>query len=69
MDLAVYLANNSLVSLPSALFEISNLTTLSLRGNELDCLPAAIGELRNLRELHIGGNRIVSKLEDTSSDD
>ncbi|KAK1921774.1 hypothetical protein DB88DRAFT_499170 [Papiliotrema laurentii] len=58
-SLAIYAANNFLTSLPTALFEISNLTLLSLRGNHLQALPAAIGELRNLTDLNISNNRIT----------
>jgi Leucine-rich repeat (LRR) protein len=61
------------VSLPSALFEIHSLTSLTLSesvilahetelmegSNRLTRLPAAIGELHNLKELNIGNNKIV----------
>jgi hypothetical protein len=60
-------------SLPSALFEIHSLTSLTLSesailahgaelmigSNRLTRLPAAIGELHNLKELNIGNNKIV----------
>ncbi|WWC68163.1 uncharacterized protein I206_102086 [Kwoniella pini CBS 10737] len=59
MDIAIYAGQNSLTSLPSALFEISNLTVLSLRGNKLTALPAAIGGLRHLKELNIGLNHLT----------
>ncbi|RXK39188.1 hypothetical protein M231_03545 [Tremella mesenterica] len=58
-DIAIYANKNRLTSLPTALFDITNLTTLSLRHNQLTTLPAAIGELRHLRELNIGNNPIV----------
>jgi Leucine-rich repeat (LRR) protein len=63
-----------MVSLPSALFEIHSLTSLTLSephhgtpqilltctgSNRLTRLPAAIGELQNLKELNIGNNKIV----------
>ncbi|KAL1413269.1 hypothetical protein Q8F55_001024 [Vanrija albida] len=57
-DIGVYASQNLLVSLPSALFDIRNLTVLSLRSNRLESLPAAIGELRNLKELNISNNLI-----------
>ncbi|KAK0547859.1 hypothetical protein OC845_003882 [Tilletia horrida] len=53
------LANNKLIALPSALFQVKNLRVLSLRGNEIRYLPPAIAELVNLKELNIGGNKIV----------
>ncbi|KAK6903496.1 hypothetical protein I203_106999 [Kwoniella mangroviensis CBS 8507] len=59
MDIAIYAGQNSLTSLPSTLFEISNLTVLSLRGNKLTTLPAAIGELRHLKELNISLNHLT----------
>ncbi|WRT64563.1 uncharacterized protein IL334_001495 [Kwoniella shivajii] len=59
MDIGIYAGQNSLTSLPSALFEISNLTVLSLRGNKLTSLPAAIGELRHLKELNVGLNHLT----------
>ncbi|WWC59695.1 uncharacterized protein I303_102257 [Kwoniella dejecticola CBS 10117] len=59
MNIAIYAGQNSLTSLPSALFEISNLTVLSLRGNKLTALPPAIGELRQLKELNIGLNHLT----------
>lgn len=57
-ELKVYLAMNRLTSLPGALFDIANLTVLSLRENKLTELPPAIGKLKNLRELNIAQNRI-----------
>ncbi|OCF44840.1 hypothetical protein I317_01329 [Kwoniella heveanensis CBS 569] len=59
MDIEIYAGQNQLRSLPSALFEISNLTVLSLRGNRLTALPAAIGELQHLKELNISLNQIT----------
>ncbi|KAK0565243.1 hypothetical protein OC861_003855 [Tilletia horrida] len=53
------LANNKLIALPSALFQVENLRVLSLRGNEIRYLPPAIAELVNLKELNIGGNKIT----------
>ncbi|WWC86683.1 uncharacterized protein L201_001560 [Kwoniella dendrophila CBS 6074] len=59
MDIAIFAGQNCLTSLPSALFEVSNLTVLSLRGNKLTALPAAVGELRHLKELNIGTNHLT----------
>ena len=57
--LELYLWDNLLTKLPSALFQLTNLGVLSLRKNQLTRLPAAIGELRHLRELNIGGNALT----------
>ncbi|KAL8984211.1 MAG: hypothetical protein Q9205_001762 [Flavoplaca limonia] len=56
--LQLYLANNALLQLPGQLFNLRNLTVLSLRHNNLTEIPAAIGELVNLRELNISNNRL-----------
>ncbi|KAJ6446962.1 leucine rich repeat domain-containingprotein [Purpureocillium lavendulum] len=57
-ELEMYLAMNRLRSLPGALFDLTHLTILSLRGNKLTELPPAICRLRNLRELNISQNRL-----------
>ncbi|WVR04801.1 hypothetical protein IAU60_001813 [Kwoniella sp. DSM 27419] len=59
MDIEIFAAQNHLTSLPSALFEVTNLTFLTLRGNQIKALPAAIGELRHLKALNIGLNRLT----------
>ncbi|WFD34913.1 hypothetical protein MCUN1_001758 [Malassezia cuniculi] len=56
--LQFYLWDNLLTRLPSALFQVNNLSVLSLRKNNLTSLPHAIGELHNLRELNVGGNKL-----------
>ncbi|WFD00195.1 hypothetical protein MYAM1_002942 [Malassezia yamatoensis] len=58
-QLQCYLWDNQLTRLPSALFQLQNLTVLSLRKNALRSLPSAIGELHNLRELNVGGNQLT----------
>lgn len=55
----LYLWDNALTRLPSALFQVTNLGVLSLRKNQLTHLPAAIGDLRHLRELNVGGNALT----------
>lgn len=54
----LYLWDNHLTRLPSALFQVTNLGVLSLRKNRLTHLPAAIGDLCHLRELNVGGNAL-----------
>jgi Leucine-rich repeat (LRR) protein len=46
-------ANNDIHQLPSALFAVTNMTMLSIRGNKIGRLPAAIGQLVNLKELNV----------------
>ena len=57
-QLQFYLWDNALTHLPSALFQVANMSVLSLRKNRLTRLPPAIGELCNLRELNVGGNSL-----------
>ncbi|KAL6865586.1 hypothetical protein ACO1O0_001680 [Amphichorda felina] len=57
-ELKLYLSQNRLSRLPGALFDLTHLTTLSLRGNQLQKLPPAIGKLCNLQELNISQNRL-----------
>lgn len=52
------LASNALTKLPGALFDVSNLTMLTLRGNNLEELPPAIGKLCNLQSLNVSQNRL-----------
>lgn len=57
-ELEIYLAMNRLRTLPGALFDLTHLSILSLRGNKLTELPPAICKLRNLRELNVSQNRL-----------
>ncbi|WVQ80222.1 hypothetical protein IAT38_002327 [Cryptococcus sp. DSM 104549] len=59
MNVQLYLAQNALTSIPSALFEVTNLTVLSLRNNGLTSLPAAIGHLVNLKSLNVAINKLT----------
>ncbi|KAH7077383.1 hypothetical protein FB567DRAFT_451499 [Paraphoma chrysanthemicola] len=54
----VDLSNNRLSRLTPSLFDVQNLTTLTLTGNNIEELPSQISRLRNLRELHISRNNI-----------
>ncbi|KAG9251378.1 leucine rich repeat domain protein [Emericellopsis atlantica] len=56
--LNLYLAMNRLRMLPGALFDVTNLTTMSLRGNKLESLPPAFSKLCNLQELNLSQNRL-----------
>lgn len=51
--LQLFLASNSLTTLPEELFNLDHLAVLSLRVNDLRELPPAIGRLRNIEELNI----------------
>lgn len=56
--LKIFLASNRLSTLPEELFNLNNLTVLSLRGNKIHELPPAIGRLHNLTELNISQNSL-----------
>ncbi|PWN37120.1 uncharacterized protein FA14DRAFT_170008 [Meira miltonrushii] len=56
--LELYLAKNNLRTISSALFSVTNLTVLSVRGNKLKELPPAIGDLKNLTELNVSSNEL-----------
>lgn len=53
-----YLSNNLLHLINPVVFDVTNITVLTLRNNKLKELPPAIGKLRNLKDLSIGGNRL-----------
>lgn len=57
-ELHLLLAQNRLNRLPGALFDVTQLTTLSLRNNELTEIPPAIRKLHNLQELNLSQNRL-----------
>lgn len=56
-QIKLFLAKNELVSLPPELWNLGNLTVLSMRNNELATLSPSINRLRNLQELNIAGNQ------------
>ncbi|KAL1304994.1 hypothetical protein AAFC00_003898 [Neodothiora populina] len=57
-EIKLYLAKNELTTLPSELWNLGNLTVLSLRNNELTELPPSAARLRNLKELNVAGNQL-----------
>lgn len=57
-ELKLFLWNNQLTQGPRALFNLDNLTLLSLRGNSLTELPPAISQLKNLQTLNVSQNRL-----------
>ena len=57
-ELKLFMQQNALRKLPAELWNLENLTVLSLRQNKLAYIPAAIGRLRNLRELNLACNRL-----------
>jgi hypothetical protein len=54
----LYLANNSLTSLPSTFWSLDSLTVLSLRNNGITELPGSIYRLVNLTELNVAYNAL-----------
>ncbi|KDQ19116.1 hypothetical protein BOTBODRAFT_484309 [Botryobasidium botryosum FD-172 SS1] len=55
----LYLAGNRISKLPGELFELRNLTVLSLRSNNLTHLPSSIHLLASLRELNLANNKLT----------
>lgn len=52
------MSNNRLIRVPTAIFELEHLTTLSLRGNKLVELPPSISQCKSLRTLNVSFNRL-----------
>ncbi|KAK9365906.1 hypothetical protein V1509DRAFT_631413 [Lipomyces kononenkoae] len=57
-DVEIYLSNNNISEIPPRLFNVENITVLSLRNNRLTAIPNAIYRLRNLQNLSLGGNEL-----------
>ncbi|KAI2637886.1 hypothetical protein GGS26DRAFT_431549 [Hypomontagnella submonticulosa] len=57
-SISVFLSNNPLRCAPGALFNLENLTILSLRNTEISELPPCIGNLRNLKDLNVSLTRL-----------
>lgn len=56
--LQLFLSRNALRTLPFELWNLQNLSVLSLRNNKLTELPSCIAKLHNLIELNLAGNRL-----------
>ncbi|KAF9157030.1 hypothetical protein BG015_007556 [Linnemannia schmuckeri] len=54
--LKLFLSFNQFITIPMHVFELHNLSVLSLRNNNIKAIPPEIGLLCNLVELSIGGN-------------
>lgn len=59
-SIQLFLYSNSLTSLPSELFQLENVTVLSLRNNNLQAIPPTITRLPKLAELNIAGNQLTN---------
>ena len=57
-SIQLFLSTNKLASLPAELFNLVNISVLSLRNNELTQMPSSIKNLHNLEELNISQNQI-----------
>ncbi|OBT51141.1 hypothetical protein VE04_08621 [Pseudogymnoascus sp. 24MN13] len=56
--LRIFLARNELKRLPGEIFNLENLSVLSVRSNELTELPTSINRLRRLTELNASNNAL-----------
>ncbi|KAF9108765.1 hypothetical protein BGX29_007055 [Mortierella sp. GBA35] len=54
--LKLFLSSNQFTTIPMHVFDLHNLSVLSLRNNNIKAIPPEIGLLYNLVELSIGGN-------------
>lgn len=57
-ELKIFTGNNRLSTLPSALFELQNLSILSVRNNKLTNIPWSIRNLRHLTSLNVSTNKL-----------
>ncbi|KAI1472472.1 uncharacterized protein F4812DRAFT_409022 [Daldinia caldariorum] len=57
-SISLFLSNNPLSHAPGAIFNLENLTFLTLRNTNITELPPSIGKLRNLRTLNISLTRL-----------
>ncbi|KAI0101297.1 hypothetical protein F4814DRAFT_111487 [Daldinia grandis] len=59
-SISLFLSNNPLSRAPGAIFNLENLTILTLRNTNITELPPGIGKLRNLQTLNISLTRLRS---------
>ncbi|KAI0850866.1 hypothetical protein F5Y00DRAFT_30495 [Daldinia vernicosa] len=59
-SISLYLSNNPLSRVPGAIFNLENLTILTLRNTNITELPPSTGKLRNLQTLNISLTRLRS---------
>ncbi|KAK7605710.1 hypothetical protein JOL62DRAFT_529400, partial [Phyllosticta paracitricarpa] len=57
-SLQIFLSRNELRTVPMAVWNLENLTVLSLRNNKLTEISPAIANLKNLKELNLAGNKL-----------
>ncbi|KAK8203054.1 hypothetical protein IWZ01DRAFT_486924 [Phyllosticta capitalensis] len=57
-SLKLFLSCNELRAIPMSVWNLNDLTVLSLRNNKLTEIPPAIGKLNNLEELNLAGNKL-----------
>lgn len=58
-ELSILLSNNRLTRCPGAIFDLQNLTVLSLRGNRLTEISPAVLNLTNLTQLNVSLNALT----------
>ena len=58
------LCSNQFESFPQEIFQLANLTKLSLRHYKLESLPPEIGKLTNLTVLSLHGNKLSNLPDD-----
>ncbi|KAK8158902.1 hypothetical protein IWX90DRAFT_482300 [Phyllosticta citrichinensis] len=57
-SLKIFLSQNELRAVPMSVWNLENLSVLSLRNNKLEEIPPAIANLKNLTELNLAGNKL-----------
>lgn len=57
-SIQLMMSTNLLTRIPTSVFQIENLTTLSLRGNKLTELPTSIAGCKSLKSLNVSFNKL-----------